>query len=661
MKWISLTTLLIGLAVGAFLSAYLETPESSDRGPVPVSARTLGAGSSPVRSAEEASGQGFVSEQWLDSLKLMTPVEGQLAIGEMVQQLAVEDYAAVLQLVKDTPPPIGPSIRDLVSRQWVQVDPHGMLAYAKSLDTKEQYAVLNLLFSQWAKIDFEEAWADMLHMENDQHHSSFSQIVLHAGIDEQPLHVLERLVAGDIPAPKSPWLYQQVFAAIAKHDPQQARKLAMAMAPSINKQNALRGSIQQLLSDDFEAAITWLDSLPTDSAVLRAREQALYMISHKDFDSLKALIESQVDPAVRREYLDHLNLNNAPRNQSFERAIEIYEWMNAQGSGRLKQNSLGSIVASMVQSDKERAADFVLQLPFGRARMAALNAMANSLAEQDLHSVVAFADTLPNEEERRAVLQNISHRIREQGVESVVAFFSQHPSPILEKELASGLVEEWAKIDREEAIEWMAQLGSQDVFHNAQSGLINVWAQEDPQGAVAYIENEVEPKRRDEAYRRVINQMVYNDPEAAIAWLTHLPEREVTTEKAIYQQIANTYSDVDPLAASEWIAEMEGGELRDVSVESLVRNIMRAEPDSAFIWANSVEDVMMRKNNQQRTIREWAKQDPDAAYRAVREASIDAAEKEPLFEVIESVRDEQSDGQSQDASFSNPVQIHVVR
>ncbi|MEN8775087.1 MAG: hypothetical protein ABF382_16190 [Akkermansiaceae bacterium] len=103
----------------------------------------------------------------------------------------------------------------------------------------------------------------------------------------------------------------------------------------------------------------------------------------------------------------------------------------------------------------------------------------------------------------------------------------------------------------------------------------------------------------------------------------------------IYSSVARTYVQHDPMAASEWISTLDEGPNRDRSVETLVSSISKTDPKAGFIWGATVSDDSMRKNTLTQSLRSWVKTDPDAAFEAVKDAKIEASEKESLFEIIE--------------------------
>lgn len=158
----------------------------------------------------------------------------------------------------------------------------------------------------------------------------------------------------------------------------------------------------------------------------------------------------------------------------------------------------------------------------------------------------------------------------------------------------------------------------------------------DPEAAFSYIGNMEEDADKANYYQTTIQNFVNEDPARGVEWLDRLDEQELlgNYSQSAYQQVANSYIRFDPMAASEWIATLEGGKNRDGAVSSLVNQIHRTDPEAAFEWAATVDGNNTRKHSLERSVREWGKVDPDAAFQAVKDAGIETSEKERLFKMI---------------------------
>ena len=55
--------------------------------------------------------------------------------------------------------------------------------------------------------------------------------------------------------------------------------------------------------------------------------------------------------------------------------------------------------------------------------------------------------------------------------------------------------------------------------------------------------------------------------------------------------VTSSWLNDDPLAASQWISNLPGhSDARDAAVQQLINNQSRNDPDSAFIWAATIDN-----------------------------------------------------------------------
>lgn len=644
MKWtLLLLTFLVGITVGHLLSRSPERIEDA------VEDRGVGL-SSDLYEATNEEMDGVLSsdravmltlrslEVWLRSIDDMPGLMRHRAISEFVAGLSPRQYSKAVELLNQLESNLRLEVLNLIYQQWATIDSKGMWAYSETVDANLKQELRVSLFTNWARIDFDAAWEQATQVSGMEERTRLLGYVLNAAVQKEPLKVLESLQTATLHGNTQTWMYQHVYRALAERDPDLALQMAANLPSGVEKRSALVGSLLTLGEHDMNAAIARLDTLSMDSAVFRARKDLLRSISSKDFASVQRLIETQPNPELKQDYLDNVQLHTMAQGKSFDEVLEIYAWAgNNLSEAKLKQQQYG-IYSSLVQSDLPRAMDYILELPPGNTRVVGLNSIASVLVQQDLQSAIEFADTLPYPKDRVSVLSNMTHRILQEGVESASAFLLQNNDPYLQRSLSGQLMKEWSAYDRESAIEWMSQLTDQDAINSAQTELVKVWAEEDPVATVQYIESELVERLRGRAYHNVINELTTQDPMEAIAWLEYLPEEGINNEGNLYGRIARRYSEIDPMTASEWIADLEKGSRRDASVQSLVRSISISDPDSGFIWANSIDDANLRKSSQRQAIRAWAKLDKAAAYRAVRDARVDVAEKVLLFAEIEKLK-----------------------
>lgn len=108
-------------------------------------------------------------------------------------------------------------------------------------------------------------------------------------------------------------------------------------------------------------------------------------------------------------------------------------------------------------------------------------------------------------------------------------------------------------------------------------------------------------------------------PEQALAWADTLPDKEKAFAST---SVMKEWAAQDPLAASQWLQAMPPGDCRDGGVVGLAVSLAVAEPDSAFVWIQTMENAEARELVYGAVLRPWAQSDPAAARQSIEDARI---------------------------------------
>ena len=433
----------------------------------------------------------------------------------------------------------------------------------------------------------------------------------------------------------APYLFATIFSQWASRDAAAARQAALALPDSPIKVKALSGALEQWVATDPMAALGWLDALPVDSSVYHSRKAVFRQVLNQDFDSAKAFIDAESDPVARREILSQLYVNNFAWNRSDAEIESILEWVGTVATGSLHDQKVSEVLGAMAESDAGRAVDFMLQMPPGNARMNALGTIARIMAGRDPVAALAFAQGLAYEDERRRVLKSIANRLPRHGAATGSALIAGSEDPLVQQQLAGRMVGEWVKYDRAAALAFVENLSDAQARHTAVGSILNHWIQSEPAEAMDYMVTALPQDRLSSNLSAAFSQWARQDPAQAVAWLDQLPADVESQQANIYNRVAQAYVQHDPMAASEWMATLEEGPERDATVKTLVSHISKTDPEAGFIWAATVSDGNDRRNSLNQVVRGWVRTDPAAATAAVTDATIDASEKERLFQIIE--------------------------
>lgn len=645
-----LLALLAGFALGYLIFERDEPAAEVEHAPILIRADI-----EPLKLASEAdpnSSDAFeISEEWLVSLEDLSPIQQSSAFSQALASIPIERYQEFHEMFLESEASLNWQFLNLMQKQWTDLDPRGLLAYAETLPMNNDRGLRSQALRAWAKKDFEAAWDYFAAMPKGQYRNNLSHQILRSGATKQPERVLQLMNAEPALGRRDTWIYNNVFQSIAKESPDRARQLAAGMPVGSGKVAALQGVLAHLYSDDPIAAKAWLDTLPEDSSVFRAKRDLNRNHHQLDFQKARELLQAEMEPSKRREMLQQLNYHGLTQNKSFDEIVEVYDWLDANSTGRVVRDRIGQFVNAMVEVDRDRAVAFVLEMPPGDARLNSLAAISSQIAQSDPMAAYEFSNSLEYADERERALSNMSYQITRDGPEAAVAMLAQIGEPFLEKRLAGQIVQEWAGYDLAAATDWMYSLEDKGAFENAQRQLVQTWAKDDVTSAFEYIDSQVEPDKQARFYRNIIDNVSYQNPELAVAWLEKLPEIEEDELTNIYSSIANGYTNLNSMEASKWVATLDAGAPRDNAVQSLANNIARSDPDSSLIWAASVDDKDIRKNTMRNTVREWIKRDLDTAFEAVKDASIEAEEKEPLFKLIDKARKKETSGMQNDTYY----------
>jgi hypothetical protein len=649
MRWVfALIALLLGLAVGFFLApggVEREAASGVADASTLVSAANAGtngatgSGSEPSEAATDA--EGAITVEWLESVNDLNAFDQIGALHARLRNANPSRFPALMdELGELTGSAVNWQVRTMIATRWAQLDPQGMLAYSKTQNGPMSWSLYNTVFDAWSKQDPQAAYDAALQLDDQRAQQAGIQAVLNtiAQVSPQQAISMAREYFGNDLSGRGRWIFQSIYSNWAQRDGEAARQSALSLEEGAVKSAALAGAMSDWMAEDPVEALAWLDSLPMDSAVYGSRKTVFRNFLNRDFDVAREYIDSVEDPVERREILENLQFHNLAWQRSYEEIEGIFDWLGTVATGQVYDSRVSGILAAMAENDPDRAVDFVLNMRPGNARMNGLNTIGRKLAEIDPKLAFQFVDGLAFEDEKSRALSSMGWQLSQQGVESASALVAAHADPIVQRQLASRISEEWSNYDIEAARAWSESLSDEQARKSAIRAVMSNWMETDPAATMNYIENSLETGDRESVLRDAFSNLARKDPQAAAEWLERIPEGLTERKNDIYRNVASTYIRHDPMAASEWIATLDEGPERDQSVETLVNTISKTDPEAGFIWAVTVGDADKRTSTLRRSIQEWVTADVDAAYRAIAEAKIDAAEKEPLLKLVEDAR-----------------------
>ncbi len=652
MRWITpVLALLFGLVGGWFFAR----PAVSESGESSAVKQSAGSAKISVRDGEASKAAGAVAltesetvvaeatgitQEWLTSLEQMGQLDQLTVLLERMKAAEPQDFGSLMTAIQKYSGSMRWMAQSILATKWAVTDPQGMLVYIESQPADKQRGLRSMFYGAWAKENPTAAYASVLQLSDRRTQQSALQSVVQAVAEKDPQRAIEMANEMEALGHRSDWVLRTIYQRWANNEPLAARASALALEDGPGKVQALSGALQNWIQEDPMEALDWLDSQPMDGMIYNSRKEVFRNLLNRDFDTAKAFIASKTDPIERREVLQHVSLGNLGWRKDYDEILEIYDWVGEVATGQVYDSKVGDVIRSLAQVDPERAEAFVLNLPAGNARLNALSNYARQLAERDAEEAINFALSMGYDDEKERVLRGMGWQLTRYGAENIRTLVATSGDPEVQRQLASRIVGDWSKYDQPGALAWAESLSDERARGQAVQNVYSNWMQADPRKALAYLQTSVEAGKQKDYLRSGFQAWSREDPAEAISWLNQLPDSiDENASADLYRSVAYNYVQHDPMAASEWISTLDDGPARDRSVETLVQNISKTDPEAGFIWASTVSDEGKRKNTLKQTVREWVKTDPNAALEAVKDAKIEAAEKEPLLKMIEDAKE----------------------
>lgn len=118
----------------------------------------------------------------------------------------------------------------------------------------------------------------------------------------------------------------------------------------------------------------------------------------------------------------------------------------------------------------------------------------------------------------------------------------------------------------------------------------------------------------------IIARWAYRSPADAAAWSATLSDE--TLRARLVEPLVNEWVGLDALAASEWVAGLDAGPVREAGANRLARALLHDEPSSAFAWGLTLGDPVERGWLVRDAYRNWYRRAPAEATGALEAAEI---------------------------------------
>ena len=187
-----------------------------------------------------------------------------------------------------------------------------------------------------------------------------------------------------------------------------------------------------------------------------------------------------------------------------------------------------------------------------------------------------------------------------------------------------------AQIERgmSNATSWAEQLPAGSIKASAFDRVADHFAREDPAAAADWVKGHADKDYAERAVREVAEELGRENPEEAVRWLADLPE--ANQSRAIHQSMER-WTREDPVAAGNFLREMEPSASRDAAVRSYANQLDGSDPQMAAEWAGSIANDEIRTETLNNVARSWIRRDPGEARAWLPNSGLPAEQQERVI------------------------------
>ena len=513
------------------------------------------------------------------------------------------------------------AFRTALMAEWALVDPQGAVDY---FEVKSEGKRIEDILSHWLKRDPAAAVAAMINGGKTTRGRIGGVLDEVAEVAPSELSALAPLVEA-----RNVWdtRVRDAFAVAARKSVGSARKLASSMSGDVRKE-ALAGVAHAWAEFDGTAALQWAKSLePSED---RARALRGLLIGWANSDPVSAL--------------DHLDLAPPGGGQS----------------GMLNTETAEVVLRAAGGKDLDATLDWLGKNP-DAITSNGYHGLTGPLGERFLNNVEGTLDLIRDHPGREVLQRTLGSILLNKGSgrkAEVWEWVKSQPNSKFVSQLKQEVFMAAAWQDPDKAMEWSADFLNDDSVPNNESWRVasrllnnglDVYRLEDllektPESlhldllkvGFGQLENrdltvwferleQLPADARPNAIGNLAAAQASVDPSGAIAWADQISDEE---RPSAYGGIAKAWAGADSYEASQWVAGLPPGISRDHAATALVEAVAKAEPDSAWTWAQTVVGSKQRAKALQTALRYLG----GNAGNAVEQSDLPADEKTKLLE-----------------------------
>ncbi len=359
-------------------------------------------------------------------------------------------------------------------------------------------------------------------------------------------------------------------------------------------------------------------------------------MSEKDGDEFLKSYLSHVrrdDPREIAKMADLLTAKEAPKSIAGEIVAGLTQTRDLEGikawlsplDTKAKAELYDTMVGPFRQSDASAARFYLKERPRNVepniwAVMGALNALPYKEAMDSLHlageRTGQFITQLPEE-----ITRNELWRLQREEPDRIPEFLGSLPSALRVRALGA-VLDRWNDPGTQTMQEWADATGDPQARSEIHNQSLN---NELTHGRLSEISDRLcsllQNDENGSVYGDVASKAVslHSSSSSGVAFLARLPEGAVKDKATV--SFAKRWSDLDPVPASEWLAQLPPGRTRDLAARELI-SAVRDDPERALANAAGIQDPQLRFEAARTVLQVWRNGDPAVVSRAISAAGF---------------------------------------
>jgi hypothetical protein len=505
-------------------------------------------------------------------------------------------------------------------QKWVEKDRPAALNHALGLEGKDRKTALTAVLTAWAaKKPYETlAWIEENGKGDETRSALYNVFRTIAQTDpEEAIALAERSKSMTSSTGIVNVNTSYLYAIWAETDPRAAATKALAIPNSQERSNALWSLASAWAQADPAAAWDWgltLERAGDRNAVFRNIITAV--TNDGDTSQAIAFLDSLPPGQGRSEAMQQVAsvLANSDPEQAFAFVME-------HAVNDRDRQAASNVLQQWAKSDPAKAFEIALNdLEPGNARRNALQSVINEVANRDPALAREMLEKLEGKD-----LENIAYSaanaLARQDREGALAWAEALPEGDLKGNALSSIFSDWGREDPLQAVNHGLKIEDAKVRQRSLGNALGAWAYQDAVEAMTWaVENLAKEDQETLIPQSLLYQWVDQDAKAASEWVAALPEGNLRNRSV--SNLVSSWANSDLVATGEWIKQLPKGESRDEAAQRYASEVFETDPEAALAWAGSIGNEANRLDQMARFAQQYLRTSPEKAKRWIANSSL---------------------------------------